>query len=53
MTESQLSTVEIPDSDATGSAPVVRTEVRDGVGILTLNRPHVRNALNLSLREAM
>ncbi len=32
---------------------VVLTEVRRTIGVLTLNRPKVRNALNLELREAM
>ncbi|MCJ0907217.1 crotonase/enoyl-CoA hydratase family protein [Rhodococcus sp. ARC_M6] len=39
-------------SESTTDA-VVTTEVRDSVGIITLNRPKVRNALNLELREAM
>ena len=32
---------------------VVLTDVRGDAGVLTLNRPKVRNALNLELREAM
>lgn len=32
---------------------VIRTQVSDGVGIITLNRPAVKNALNLELRTAL
>ncbi|MEU9454179.1 crotonase/enoyl-CoA hydratase family protein [Streptomyces sp. NPDC048277] len=38
---------------ATATEPVVLSEIRDRVGILTLNRPRVRNALDLQLREEM
>ena len=33
-------------------SPVLR-EVRDGVGVITLNRPRVRNALNRAMSEAL
>ncbi len=34
-------------------APVVLTEITDRIGIITLNRPHRRNALNGELIEAL
>ena len=37
----------------TATAAPVLTDVRGEVGVLTLNRPEVRNALNLALREAL
>jgi enoyl-CoA hydratase len=33
--------------------PVVRTEIRDGVAVVTMNRPEARNALNRELRAAV
>lgn len=35
------------------SEPTVLTEVRDGVGTITLNRPEARNALSLAMRPAL
>src|SRR5436305_13332447 len=35
------------------SEPLVLVERRGRVGILTLNRPEVRNAINLAITEAM
>ncbi|WP_240197578.1 crotonase/enoyl-CoA hydratase family protein [Nonomuraea lactucae] len=43
----------IASTDANGTSAVVLTEIRGDAGIMTLNRPRVRNALNLELREAM
>jgi enoyl-CoA hydratase len=40
-------------ADGAGDPPPVLTEVRDRAGILTLNRPAVRNALNQELRARM
>ncbi len=39
-------------TDASG-APVILTEVRNRIGIITLNRPERRNALNGALIEAL
>jgi enoyl-CoA hydratase len=40
-------------SDADGAAPAVLTEVRDGVLLVTLNRPEARNAVNSALAEGV
>ncbi len=36
-----------------GAAPAVLTEVRDGVLLVTLNRPEARNAVNGALAEGV
>ena len=41
------------DESATPSAPVILTEVVDRIGIITLNRPERRNALNGELMGAL
>jgi enoyl-CoA hydratase len=41
----------MPDGD--GTAPAVLTEVRDGVLLITLNRPEARNAVNGALAEGV
>lgn len=45
----------MPETTATRTdeAPPVLHELRDGVGIITLNRPRVHNALNDAAREAL
>jgi enoyl-CoA hydratase len=40
-------------SDGDGAAPAVLTEVRDGVLLVTLNRPEARNAVNGALAEGV
>lgn len=35
------------------NAPTVLTDVRDGIGTITLNRPEARNALSLDMRPAL
>ncbi|MEW2353334.1 crotonase/enoyl-CoA hydratase family protein [Spirillospora sp. NPDC029432] len=42
-----------PEATDPEAARTVRTEIRGEAGIVTLDRPRVRNALNLELREAM
>ncbi|MHB8463999.1 MAG: enoyl-CoA hydratase/isomerase family protein [Acidimicrobiales bacterium] len=43
----------MPDSDGHNPAPVLITEVTDRIGVITLNRPERRNALNPELMRAL
>jgi enoyl-CoA hydratase len=47
------STVDRATYDPVMTDPVLLTDVRDGVAVVTMNRPEVRNALNHELRRAI
>ena len=41
------------NESSTSEAPVIRTEINERIGVITLNRPHRLNALNGPLIEAL